>query len=88
MIYVMSARCYDRASAVQEKFRPFWFQVHSCSFLNEMLNRIFGVSFPVVNVVTFLSFQGPLLELGRYPNCWPLVWLHSQGFCSFWKRSR
>ncbi|KAG0595205.1 hypothetical protein M758_UG149000 [Ceratodon purpureus] len=34
------------------------------------------------------SYTGPLLELGRYPHCWPLVWLYSQGFCSFWKRCR
>ncbi|KAG0572163.1 hypothetical protein KC19_VG073500 [Ceratodon purpureus] len=34
------------------------------------------------------SYTGPLLELGRYPHCWILVWLYSQGFCSFWKRRR
>lgn len=46
----MSARYYDRANAVQGKFRLFWSQVHSCSFLNEMLNRISDASSQVVNL--------------------------------------
>lgn len=42
----------------------------------------------VLHPYAVAAYTGPLLEVGRYPSCWLLMWLYSQGVCSFWKCGR